>query len=308
MKKCDFRRLGRLLLLPAFCLLLAGLWPPPALAASPSAPPAPAPAAPPAAPTEILKISGCSISRAGYLDFLAAAFTERTGIRVLLKGGGSAAGLLNLTGDATDLAASCLPPEAEEVPARVRMAPVAWDALVFIVHPDNPLTSITLDQARNVFLGQAPNWQALGGPDRPLALYLQYSPRTRITQGVPYSIHKKLLGGREITADPAILKPRPSGGLAEESLARDPAGIAATGFTSARLKGDKLKMLAVDGVAPSRESIISGAYPPLLRRHLYLALGKAASPAAERFLAFVLSPEGQQLIREHGAVALDDIR
>jgi len=304
MGKYDAGLPARLLLLPFFCLLLAGLAPFPALAASPIHPPAP----PPSSPTEVLKISGCSISRAGYLDFLAAAFTERTGIRVLLKGGGSAAGLINLAGDATDLAASCLPPEAEEVPVSVRMAPVAWDALVFIAHPDNPLDSITLAQARAVFLGQVADWRALNGTEQPLTLYLQYSPRTKITQGIPYFIHKKLLGGREITADPAILRPRPSGGLVEEALVRDPGAFAATGFTSARLKSGKLKMLAVDGVVPSRENIISGAYPAELRRHLYLALRRDAAPAAERFLAFVLSPEGQQLLRSHGVVALDDIR
>jgi len=255
---------------------------------------------------EILKISGCSISRAGYLDFLAAAFTERTGIRVLLKGGGSAAGLLNLNADAADLAASCLPPQAETVPDGVRMVPVAWDAVVFVVHPTNPLTGINLEQARDIFLGRIPNWRLLGGPDRPLSLYLQYAPRTKV-QGVPFHIREKLLQGQEITNDPAILKSRPSGGLAEESLARDPGGFTATGFTSARLKGGKMKMLAVNGAAPSRESISSGVYPPALRRHLYLAVKKSASPAAERFIAFALSKEGQNLLRAHGGLALADI-
>lgn len=286
MKKTMLVRLPLLLLLLSLCVFVS------AGAATP--------------PTEILKISGCSISRSGYLDFLAAAFTERTGIRVLLKGGGSAAGLLNLGADASDLAASCLPPQAETVPDGVRMVPVAWDAVVFIVHPANPLVGIGLDQARDLFLGKVANWRLLGGPDLPLSLYLQYGPRTKI-QGVPYQIQEKLLQGKKITIDPAILKPRPSGGLAEESLARDPGGFAATGFTSARLKGGKMKMLAVDGVAPSRESISSGAYPPLLRRQLYLAVKSPASPAAERFIAFALSREGQDLLRSHGVLALADI-
>jgi ABC-type phosphate transport system substrate-binding protein len=95
--------------------------------------------------------------------------------------------------------------------------------------------------------------------------------------------------------------------LVEEALARDPWGFAGTGFTSARLKSDKLRMLAVNGVTPSRKTIISGAYPAELQRHLYLALRGSASPATERFLTFVLSKEGQNLLRAHGAIALTDL-
>jgi phosphate transport system substrate-binding protein len=264
-----------------------------------------------APPVKVLKISGCSISRVGYLDFLTAAFTQRTGIRVLLKGGGSAAGLLNLHAAATDLAASCLPPEAEDVPPATRFVPVAKDALVFIVHPDNPLTSISLEQARAIFLGQIANWQSLGGPDLGLRFYLQQASgtsRRNLRQGGPlYFVEKKLLQGRRITADPTIVSPRPSGGLVEEALALDPSGFAITGFTSARMKTTSLKMLAVDGVLPSRDTIISGAYAAALRRPLYLVLPAAATPAAERFLAFVLSGEGQALLSSHGMVALEDI-
>lgn len=286
------------LLMLAFCLSAPGFVPNRAAAAPPATLSASSP--------EILKISGCSISRTGYLDFLAAAFTERTGIKVLIKGGGSAAGLINLAADSTDLAASCLPPEAELVPADVLMVPVAWDSLVFIVHIDNPLTDINLKQARAILLGQVTNWQYLDGPNRPLSLYLQYGPLSKI-QGIPHFIHKNLLNGQKITVNPAILQTRPSGGLVEEALASDPNGFAATGFTSARLQGDKLKMLAIDGVTPTRSTIINGKYPAELRRHLYLALRASASPAAKSFLAFVLSEDGQNLLRTHGAVALIDL-
>lgn len=291
---------GFLFILLMLVLCLSASWFQPYLAtAAPSSTPS-------ASPKEVLKISGCSISRAGYLDFLAAAFTERTGIKVLIKGGGSAAGLLNLAADSVDLAASCLPPEAEPVPAGVRMIPVAWDSLVFVVPSSNPLAGISLEQARAIFLGQVSNWQDLGGPNQPLSLYLQYTPRAKM-QGVPYFIQKKFLDGREITANPAVLQTRPSGGLVEEALARDPWGFAGTGFTSARLKSDKLRMLAVNGITPSRKTIISGAYPAELQRHLYLALRGSASPATERFLTFVLSKEGQNLLRAHGAIALTDL-
>ena len=294
-----------------FCSLLLCLYLPPLLPAAPQPPDSPSaasPSTPPGSNAGLVKISGCSISRAGYLDYLSEVFYQRTGIRVLLKGGGSAVGLLNLASSAADLAASCLPPQADDVPQGVRMVPVAWDAIVFIVHSENPLRSITLEQARAIFSGQISNWSRLGGPDRPLTLFLQKAPRSGLQQGVAYFIKHTLLDGEDITDDPTIVSTRPSGGLVEEALLRSPEGVAATGFTSARLKRDRLRILAVDGAEATRENIISGAYPAKLRRHLYLALRPDSPPAAQRFLNFVLSPEGQKLLRDHGAVALDELR
>lgn len=255
----------------------------------------------------VLKISGCSISRSGYLDALSEAFFRRTGIRILLKGGGSAAGLLNLAAGASNLAASCLPPEADNVPAGLRFTPVAQDALVFIVHPDNPVKGITMDQARAVFSGQVVNWQELGGLDLPLALYLQYSSNLPMEMGVPFTIRQELLHGAPITTNPRLVIIRPSGGLVEEAVSRDRTAIGATGFTSARRKGDRYAMLAVDGVLPTRKSIISGAYPKRFRRLLYLVSPQRPSSAATSFLGFVLSDEGQALISADGGVSLRDL-
>ncbi|MFU8819294.1 MAG: substrate-binding domain-containing protein, partial [Desulfurivibrio sp.] len=261
---------------------------------------------------KVLKISGCSVSRTGYLEQLSAAFTAKTGIRVVIKGGGSMAGLLTLEADAADLAASCLPPEAADIPAGIRLVPVAGDALVFITHRDNPLADISLEQVRDIFLGRVHNWQQLGGPDRPLALYLPYShyagsSNGAANHGVSYVLQQQVLGGRTVSPDPRGFFPRPSGGLAEESVARDPAGFSVSGFTSVRTRSEKLKMLAVEGVAANRENIVNGAYPGQLRRHLYLGLADAAPPAAHLFLEFMLSPEGQDILTATGAISLGEL-
>ncbi|MDF1613798.1 substrate-binding domain-containing protein [Desulfurivibrio dismutans] len=259
----------------------------------------------------VLRLSGCSVSRTGYLEQLSAAFTQRTGIRVLLKGGGSMTGLLTLDAEASDLAASCLPPSADHVPASVRLVPVAGDALVFVTHRDNPVGDIGLEQVREIFLGQIDNWRQLGGPDRPLAVYLQYSRHGARgsgfdNHGIPFTLQQQVLDGRPIAVAPQVFFPRPSGGLVEESVARDPDGFTVSGFTSARIRPG-LKMLAIDGIAASKENISSGAYPTQLHRHLYLGLADDAAPAARRFLAFALSPEGQQLISGLGAIALHEL-
>ena len=65
-------------------------------------------------------------------------------------------------------------------------------------------------------------------------------------------------------------------------------------------------MLALDGVAPTREAIASRAYP--LLRPLYLVVRTPTPPQVQAFLDYVLGPEGQETISALGAVSLRDVR
>lgn len=80
-------------------------------------------------------------------------------------------------------------------------------------------------------------------------------------------------------------------------------GFASTGFGSARTRN--VKMLKVNGVAPTRRNIVSGRYP--YKRPLYLVVKKDARPEVRRFVAFVLSEKGQKLISSFGMPSRADI-
>jgi phosphate transport system substrate-binding protein len=81
-------------------------------------------------------------------------------------------------------------------------------------------------------------------------------------------------------------------------------GFASTGFGSARKRN--VKMLKVNGVAPTRENIISGKYP--YRRPLFIVVKKDAKPETRAFVNFVLSPKGQKLISSYGMPSLVDLK
>ena len=90
-----------------------------------------------------------------------------------------------------------------------------------------------------------------------------------------------------------------------EQLVEDmPESFASTGFGSARKR--KVKMLKVNGVAPTKENIISGKYP--FRRPLYIVVKKNARPEVRRFVDFVLSKKGQKLISSYGMPSLADLK
>ena len=177
--------------------------------------------------------------------------------------------------------------------------PVAWDALVMVTYPSNPVSNITLKQLHEIYMGHITNWKDLGGADAPINLYAVASPG----DGVEYSMRKLLFGrGNQPVAAPRLYV---NVAKLEEGVTLDKQGLGATtlaGVTSNK----KVKILSIDGVAPSASTVGSGAYP--LYTELYLVNNDASPKAAEikEFIAFVTSSAGSSLLRAHSLVPYAD--
>ena len=105
-----------------------------------------------------LSWSGCGISKKAFMKELAKAYEAKTGVKIKLSGGGATKGIRNVASRKLSLGGACrhtienpvnLSPHPLE--RRVRMIPVAWDALVVIVHKSNKVENITLAQIRRIF-------------------------------------------------------------------------------------------------------------------------------------------------------------
>jgi phosphate transport system substrate-binding protein len=247
-----------------------------------------------------LTASGCSVSNVGYLTDLAKEYERRTGIRVVVRGGGSAVGIEDLRSAKVDFAASCRSRSAGD-PEDVTFIQVAWDALVFIVHPSNPLTSVSLDDVRSIYAGGTTNWRQLKGANSPIKVFI--SRARQGLSGVEASTNALVLKGKEPVETPNALF-LASTAIVEQMVETTTDGFATTGYTSARKR--KVKILKVDGIAPSVENIIQKRYP--LKRPLYILLPKYPKPAARQFVNFVLSKDGQQYLRSLNVISLLDVK
>lgn len=243
--------------------------------------------------------SGCSISNVGYLAALAREFERTTGMKVFVRGGGSVVGIEDLKGGTVDFAASCRGRMAGD-PKDIRFIQVAWDALVFIVHETNPVSNISLDDIRSIYSGKIRNWSRLGGREGPIRLFVSRSRRG--LSGVEASVRDLVMHGQTIRSPNVRFVP--SSGIVEQLIENTPDGFATTGFTSARKRG--VKILKVNGVYPTAQSIISGKYG--LRRPLFLVISSNPKPDVMKFVSFALSEVGQQFISSQGVVSLLNVR
>lgn len=239
--------------------------------------------------------AGCGITKKAFMAELAAAYEKKTGVHIELEGGGAAKGIRRAGDRSVALGGSCrakLPGVKEEM--RARLNPVAWDALTVIVHPDNPVGNITLDQLRAVFEGHITNWKDLGGPDQPLELLARrsrFSGVGRVLRELVFNDYKKEFEAAKFYK---------SSGPLEKAVEENPNALAVTGVSSARKRN--VKLLSLNGKAPDYEHIRKGEY--LLYRPLYITFNPAHPQYREvkRFIDFAHSRAGREIIRHTGSV------
>ena len=247
-----------------------------------------------------LTASGCSVSNVGYLSDLVRDFEKETGIKILVRGGGSVIGIEDLRSGKVDFAASCREKTAGD-PEDIELVEVARDALVFITHKSNPIDNISVNEVRAIYAGKITNWKQLRGPDAPI--YVFVSRPTKGFSGVESSTNKMVLNKKEPVKTPNTVS-LASAGIVEQMVEKTPWAFATTGFSSARKRD--VKMIKVGNIIPSKENIAARKYP--FNRPLFLAVPKKAKPGVKKFVDFALSKKGQNLISSYGVVSLLDMK
>lgn len=193
--------------------------------------------------------------------------------------------------------------EMEEEGFEAEMAPIATDALVFLVNEQNPVDSLTADELRGIYTGAITNWKEVGGEDRPIL------PFQRNAEAGSQTLMKKLvMGDTPLMEAPKDYTVSSMEGLIEavRSFDGSPGAIGYTVYYYANdmNMADGLKVLSVDGAAPSAGSIRSGAYP---FTNPYYAVVSADAPTdspARQVFDWLQGPVGQSLIQHEGYVSI----
>ena len=224
--------------------------------------------------------------------------------------GGSAGGLAQLAAGQIDIAMSSKPIGDDERAAHAgvdfRPTSIGADAVGVVVTRavfDGGVTSLTRDQVAALFEGRVENWQELGGPDLDVFVYDKEPGRgTR-------EVLDAYLYGPEGEGPPRPANPRYAvvGGNEEArgKLASTPGSVAplSTAFVAG---SSELVAVALDGVEATPETIAAGGYP--MARPLLLVTDGEPAGAAERFVDYVLSPAGQEIVATHGYLTLEQLR
>jgi phosphate transport system substrate-binding protein len=244
--------------------------------------------------------AGCGITKKAFMAELAKAYEKKTGIKILLEGGGATRGIRDTVGRRVDIGGSCrmtLPSE-DRSELYAQLHPVAWDALAVIAHKSNPINNLTSEQIRAVYEGKITNWQQLGASSAPIHLYVR---RGKIS-GVGYAIRQYIFkdSNEDFVTRPEYIM-RSSGPL-EQAIEKDPYALGITGVSSARKRD--VKIMSIDNKSPTYENVKNGKY--VLYRPLYLVTNPGPSQEVKDFITFAMSKEGREVLRQNGTVPYQD--
>jgi len=187
--------------------------------------------------------------------------------------------------------------------AGIDVLPIARDALVFLNNSANPVECLTLDQLRRIYTGDVTNWKEVGGNDAQIVAY-----QRTVRSGSQTLFLQLLMGDVEPMEPPAEWRTGTMSFLIEKvsgyKNAESSLGYSVFYYVTDMYGMENIRMLAIDGVAPSRETIGSGEYPLC---DYYYAVLRADTPPdapARRMVEWLLSDEGQSVAAAAGYIPL----
>ncbi|GAB6091156.1 phosphate ABC transporter substrate-binding protein [Spirochaeta dissipatitropha] len=233
-----------------------------------------------------IEIAG-STSAAPMLEILAARYMQPyPGIEIRVNGTGSSDGIQAASTGSSDIGMSSRGLEETERDPDVLEVLAALDAIAIVVHPDNPVRDLGIDQIKAVFTGQVNDWAEIGGaPGKIVVVSREPGSGTRgaFENIISYSGALKA-GSYELDGSAAV----------QAAVARN---LAAISYVSTAFLNRNVRAVSVDSVYPSSINVAEGSYPVVRPFYLlYLRELKERNPGAALFLDWVLSAEGQSLI------------
>ena len=218
-----------------------------------------------------------------------------------------------ISGEADMLIISTKPTEdtlakAKAAGVELELVPIAYDAMVFFTNSENPISGLTMDQIRTIYVDNPyTNWTELGGPD---AAFIPYC--RNMDSGSQAQMEEFFLKGDEIHPD--IRRETTSVSMASvltdvaNAYREDPPAYA-LGYSiyyyyqsaSQILLGpDDLKLLTINGVYPSDETIADGSYPLAGYNYAVVRADEPENSPARRMIDFLLSDDGQRCVQNAG--------
>jgi phosphate transport system substrate-binding protein len=199
--------------------------------------------------------------------------------------------------------------QAESFGVTLNLTPIGREAFVFMVNRGNPVKSLAIAQLQGIYTGEITNWRDVGGKNAAIRAFQR--PENSGSQ----TALENFLEGLPLMPAPTEDKPTLMG-MMMDAVADFRNYSTALGYTfryyaETMNANARIRLLAVDGVAPTPENMRNGTYPLTADFYAITAAGAPEEGAraermknAEALLQWVLSPQGQSLIDATGYVSL----
>jgi len=223
------------------------------------------------------------------------------GIAVYVEGGGSRTGIEALIKGEIEICTASRPLQAAEVQRLAQQQQnvgiafqVAKDGLSIYLHQENPVRDLRLDQVQDIYLGKIKNWREVGGKDGPIIVFSR-AP----SSGTYLYFQEHVLDGQPY-GENIITMPTTAAIAAEIEKNHHAIGYGGLAY------GKNLIHCKINGVSPTEECVRENKYP--ITRYLYFYTIKKPEGVVKLFIDWVLSKEGQRVVKEIDYIPLFNLK
>jgi phosphate transport system substrate-binding protein len=248
---------------------------------------------PAAAGAVTLTGSGSSAAQPYMLELFKGYSKIHHNVRFKYVADGGNAGVKDVQAGRSEFAINTRPPEPSD--AGTTYEKLFLDALCIDVNKSNAISSISLANLKNIFLGVDNNWSQVAGSN----LSTTIDPVGRNSAAGQYTFFQQsVLGGSTQASNVSQLT---ADGLVQNQVQRDPNAIGYLGLAHSTGSGEKA--IAVNGVTCTAGNVRSKSYP-LFRFDWAVIPSSHANASVLQFLNWArTSAAAGKLINQSGAVA-----
>ena len=222
---------------------------------------------------------------------------ENSGVDISVRGGGSSVGITALIDGNCDIANSSRPIRDVEIQkaASNNRDPVAHivalDGIAVVVNKSNPLSKLSKKQVRDIYTGKITDWSQIGGKPGKIVVV------SRDTASGTFEAFGELIMNKEKVMPSALMQA--SNQAVAQIIGQTPIGI---GYVGLGFMSGELKAVEIDGVMPSKDTVLSGKYP--VSRPLFMYTNGKPQGIIKKYLDFLKSNRGPELVETQGYVGL----
>ena len=193
---------------------------------------------------------------------------------------------------------------AADAGVELDVIPVVKDALVFLANTGNQVGNLTQDQVKDIYTGKTTKWSDVGGSDATIIPY-----QRQINSGSQTLFLKLAMGDTTPMDAPTEMRPGEMSALVD-MIADYDNSVNALGYTmfyyaTQMYLKDTVKLLSIDGVEPSAQTISDESFPYLTYYYAVVRKDTPADSDARKVIEWMLGDEAQQLASTTNYVPLD---
>ena len=231
-----------------------------------------------------------STSMSKVIESLSEAYGEETGVEVTYNATGSGAGIEAVLAGRCDIGLASRDLKDEEKEKGLEGTILAYDGIAIIVHPDNPVSDLSIETIAKIYTGEITNWKEVGGNDAEIVLIgREANSGTRDGFESITETEEKCKYRQECTSTGDVIT----------AVASNPGAI---GYASLASVKDSVKAVSVDGVKPSEKTVKDGSYAVQRPFVLVTKTDVELTESAQAFFEYATSEDANEVISGAGVV------